>query len=184
MRRQGGQHTVQPSSLPAEAGSFFSIPSLEGCRASGGVGFPWSALPFTHPGLRPPLQGGDDSLLPGLVGLRSAHPTSGPALLPASSYILGARPSWPPVSFPRSAGILPACFLSCGLEARTPRGEDRHCDPSPRHGEASGGRLLAAFLGQVVTHLHPHPMFGVAPSNPFQRQCHWRRDTGMAVQQP
>ena len=57
------------------------------------------------------------------------------------------------------------------LRAGSPhsRKEDRHCDPSPRHGEASSGCLLAAFLGQVVTHLYPHPMFGVAPSNPFQR---------------
>ena len=42
------------------------IPSWEGCRASGGVGLFVSARPAeqTHPGLRPPLRGGEQDISP------------------------------------------------------------------------------------------------------------------------
>ena len=77
--RRGAEHIPsrarnppRPTATPPRRG-VFPIPSLEGCRVSGGVGCP---LQGTHPGLRPPLQGGEQNISPlGKEG-SSTHPLS------------------------------------------------------------------------------------------------------------
>ena len=74
---------------------------------------------ITHPALRATLPRGNDCLLPGLVGLRFAHPTCGLALFPPSSYFLGARASCPPVPF--LPGVRPSWPLA-GWKPTLPAG--------------------------------------------------------------
>ena len=64
--RRGAEHIPsrarnppRPTATPPRRG-VFPIPSLEGCRVSGGVGCPLPVSQGTHPGLRPPLQGGGE----------------------------------------------------------------------------------------------------------------------------
>ena len=71
----------RPTATPPRRG-VFPIPSLEGCRVSGGVGCPQPVSQGTHPGLRPPLQGGEDP----------SPPRRGAAHIPSVSSPLRKRP--------------------------------------------------------------------------------------------
>ena len=64
----------RPTATPPRRGAEH-IPSREGCRVSGGVGCPQQG---THPGLRPPLQGGEQNITPPWRGAAHIPPVSSP----------------------------------------------------------------------------------------------------------
>ena len=91
-------------------------------------------------------------------------------------------------SSPGSAGILPACFFSCGLEARAPR--EKPTPPLTRHPskEGMGQRSYAVFISPLgrggrrpgwvplritssgaANGTRPAPGSRPAPKNPFPR---------------
>ena len=80
-------------------------------------------------------------------------------------------------------GIKPAMIRAAfvrdsDVRASSTRGDSGRCcgirHSSDRSGRLRCGRLLTAFLSEIIAGLHPQPVLGVTPPETFQRQRHSR----------